>query len=75
MNKTARNERRRITATALNNLAVSLIVTGVIVPTVTLAYQLTYPQTSYWAAFAVMWFLFGIALHIISRRIVGRIEE
>ena len=43
MNKVARNERRRITATALNNLSVSLIVTGVIIPVVGLAYQMTYP--------------------------------
>ena len=75
MNKTASNERRRITATALNNLSVSLIVTGVIIPVVGLAYQMTYPQTRYWAAFAVMWLAMGIGLHLIARRIVGRIEE
>jgi hypothetical protein len=38
MNNTARNERTKITATAINNLAVALVVTGLIVPSVSLAY-------------------------------------
>lgn len=41
------NDRRKIIATAANKFAVSLIVTGVFVPVVTLAYQLTVPSTSY----------------------------
>lgn len=75
MNKTARNERRKITATALNNLAVSFVVTGVVVPIIGLAYTMTYPQDQIWFALAALWLMLGIGFHLVARRIVGRIEE
>jgi hypothetical protein len=75
MNKTARNERTKITATAINNLAVALTVTGVIVPSVGLASQLAVPRSGYWYAFALLWAAAGISLDLIARIILGRIEE
>ena len=74
-NKGVRNERRKITATALNNIAVSLVVTGLIVPAVSMANQLSYPQARFWWVFALFWLAIGVLLHIIARRVLGEIEE
>ena len=74
-NKTVRSERRKITATALNNVAVSFIVTGLVVPLVSVAYQLSFPRTRYWGLFAVMWLMCGLGLHLASRRMLGDIQE
>lgn len=75
LNKTARNERTKITATAFNNIAVALLVTGVIVPSVSLAYQFALPHSGYWYAFALLWGGAGVGFHLIARRILERIEE
>jgi hypothetical protein len=75
INKTARNEQRKITATAINNLAVSLIVTGVIVPVLTLVYQFTSPQATYWIGVALLCTVAGLVFHAVSRHLLRRIEE
>ena len=75
LNKAARNERRKITATAVNNVAVSLIVTGVIVPVLSLAYQFTGPRDIYWVGVATFCMVGGLALHLTSRHMLRRIEE
>ncbi len=74
-NKAARNERRKITATAVNNVGVAIIVTGIVVPSVSIAYQMTLPQTKYWSIFALLWLIRGLGLHAIARDLLGRIEE
>lgn len=74
-NKTARNDRRRLTATFLNTIAAAFVITGVIVPIISLAYQLTTPQTRYWPIFGVAWLGFGIGLHLIARHILKGVEE
>jgi hypothetical protein len=43
-NKAARNERRKFTS-GVNNSGVAFIVTGIVVPSVSFAYQMTLPQT------------------------------
>lgn len=53
--KAARNERRKITATAFNNLAVAFVVTGAIVPLVSYFYEMVAPKTTYWPVFVVLW--------------------
>ena len=75
LNKAGRNERRKITATAANNVAVSFFVTGIVLPVVSSAYQLSTPHTRYWGLFAVVWLAVGIIFHIVSRHILGGIEE
>lgn len=75
MNKAARNERRKITATAVNTLAVSMVVTGAVVPIVTLSYQLGEPKTRFWALFMLTWLAFGFGLHLVSRQILEGLEE
>jgi methylmalonyl-CoA mutase cobalamin-binding subunit len=73
--KTVHNEQLKLAATAFNNLGVAVIVTGIIVPVVALAYQTALPKTRYWAAFAVLWSLVGAVLHLIARRVIERLEE
>lgn len=75
MNTASRNERRKITATAVNNLAVALVVTGVIVPTVNLAGPAHLPTTGYAYAFALLWIAGGCVLHLAARHVLGRMEE
>ncbi len=43
--KTVHNEQLKLAATAFNNLGVAVIVTGIIVPVVALAYQTAVPKT------------------------------
>jgi uncharacterized membrane protein YdcZ (DUF606 family) len=62
LNKAARNEQRKITATAFNNIAVSFVVTGIVVPMVNMGYQMTLPRASYWAFFGGLWGVAGTAV-------------
>ena len=75
LSRTCRNEKRKITATALNNIAVSFIVTGVVVPVVSAAYRVSIPKTSLWWLFAVVWVATGLGFHVASRRMLEGIEE
>ena len=57
-------EQTKLTATALNNVAVSVIVTGVVVPAVAYGYGLTgAPAVSRWWLLAIAWFAGGVGLH------------
>ena len=63
-----RNEQLKLAATACNNLGVALVVTGVIAPTVALAYQVgTLPHGAYWPAFVLIWPTIGLLLHIVGQ--------
>ena len=73
--KPGRNERRKITATALNNLAAAFLVTGIIVPVVSTAYGLPSPKARYWPAFALLWLASGTGLHWAARHEAEGIEE
>ena len=44
------NEQRKLAATLFNNVAVAFIVTGFVVPIVSLAYPASAPKGRYWAA-------------------------
>ena len=73
--KAAHNDRRRLTATFLNTIGVAFVVTGVIVPAISLTYQLTTPQTRNWPLFGLVWFAFGIGLHLIGRQALKGVED
>ena len=69
------NERVKLTATALNNTAVAVIVTGVIVPSASFLYGLaTVPQARFWWLIALAWLVGGIALHAGARLALGRLK-
>ncbi|MBC7801320.1 MAG: hypothetical protein H7Z10_11915 [Gemmatimonadaceae bacterium] len=74
-NKAARNERRKLTATAINTIAMSLVVTGAVVPIVSLAYQVPLPQPMFWVLSVALWMTAGIGMHMIARLLLGGIEE
>ena len=57
--KTSLNETRKITAAALNNTAVSFIVSGLVLPMVIDAYQLSYSRTVLSWVVAVLWLDWG----------------
>jgi len=48
------NEQRKLAATLFNNVAVAFIVTGFVVPIVSLAYQAAAPRGRYWAAYVLL---------------------
>ncbi len=70
----ARNERRKLTANFLNNLASVFVATGVISPIITLASDTSHPKSGYWLAVLLMSLIFGASLHLAARRILAGVE-
>jgi len=75
VNKSARNERKKLLATTLNTLGLAFVVPGVILPLVTLLYGAEMPKASYWLVFALWWTTQAVLLHLSARTVLGRIEE
>jgi hypothetical protein len=73
--KVVRNEQLKLTATAINNLAVAFVVTGFIIPVAALAYQAAFPKTRYWAGFAILWIVAAVVLHYVARRVLEGVKE
>ena len=69
-----RNERMKLGATLFNNIAVALVVTGVIVPVVATAYQMSVPHGRFWLAYIVLWLMGAVANHQIGRNFLGRLK-
>ena len=74
-NQTARNDRRRLTANFINTIAAALVITGKVVPVISLTYRLATPQTRYWPVFLLAWLTVGIAMHMTARRVLSGVEE
>jgi hypothetical protein len=70
------NERTKLTATLLNNLAVASIVAGGLSPLAAFAYGLTPLHRDAWiiGLLSAVWILAGTALHLIARAILGRMQ-
>jgi fucose permease len=63
------NEQIKLAATALNNIGVASVVTGVTVPLVGRALSAAPPASSrYWGWFVALWFMFGVGCHLLGRR-------
>ena len=69
-----RNEKRKLAATALNNIAVATVVAGLVAPVIALGYQFSTPHGRYWLAFPVLWLLAACIIHQIARRQLERLE-
>lgn len=70
------NERWKLTATALNGLAIATSAGGVIAPLVAISYGLPNATRGlYPIAVSLVWLSTAIALHLIARRILGRLRE
>ena len=74
-NLTARNDRRRLTANFINTIAAALVITGSVVPVISLTYSLPTPKTGFWPVFLLVWLTIGIATHMTARRVLSGVEE
>jgi hypothetical protein len=72
------NERVKLTATWVNAIAAAAVVTGVIAPltAVMLGVQVFGAVSGRtFTIAATIWFLFGLALHLVARHVLGRLQE
>ena len=70
------NERWKLTATALNGVAIGVMVAGFIAPIIAVSYDVsTTPTSGYFVAIGTVWFSTAIALHIVARALLGRLKE
>jgi hypothetical protein len=69
------NERIKLLATALNNMAVATVITAVVGPFVGLLNGSQAAAVGAWWAFSgALWFLAGIALHLGAQMVLGRLR-
>ncbi len=75
LNKAARNERLKITATWLNGSAIAALAVGCFAPITAFATGTVPVTIDRLALLAAVWLFVSLALHVVSRQILGRIEE
>ncbi len=69
------NERIKLLATALNNMAVATVITAVVGPTVGILNGVSSPAiTAWWVLSGLLWFLAGIGLHLVGQGALGRLK-
>jgi hypothetical protein len=61
------NEQLKLATTAINNIGVASVVTGVVVPLVSHVAASAPPGNRYWAFFMVLWAIVGFGCHITGR--------
>jgi hypothetical protein len=62
-----RNERIKLLATALNNLALAFAISGVVVPII--------GGRPFGGLLTLVWFVLGAALHLCAQVVLGRLQE
>jgi hypothetical protein len=76
MNKAARNERAKLTATWLNGVSIAAVAVGGIGPTVAVIIGTVAPLVIRDVLLAgIAWLLLALSLHMAGRMILRRIEE
>ena len=68
------NEQTKLTCTALNNIAVATVVTGVVVPLISGLSQPTFLPLWVRPAAIIWWLGFGMLVHASARQIMRRIK-
>ena len=69
------NERIKLTATALNNVAVATIVTALIAPAASFLYgTANLAAGHWWLVIGVAWLTGGVALHLAARWVLGSLQ-
>ena len=69
------NERIKLLATALNNMAVATVITAVLGPIVGILNGSPGPAiTAWWVAGGILWLLAGIGLHLVAQGALGRLR-
>ncbi len=61
------NEKLKLAVTAINNIGVAAVVTGVVVPMVSRLTTATPTGNRYWLLFTVLWALLGLGCHMTGR--------
>jgi hypothetical protein len=70
------NERRKLTATALNSVAITIAAAGFIAPIVAVSYGMPgAPGSLYFAAVSAVWLFAAVGLHLIARAMLGGLKE
>ena len=72
--KLIHNEQSKLSATAVNNVAVAFVVVGIVTPLVSFAQSPTIPATAATFAISLAWLLTGAILHLAARLILVRLE-
>jgi hypothetical protein len=68
------DERTKLFAAALNNVAVATLITGVIAPAANFLYGLTNsPGGHFWPVVASCWFFCGVILRLAARLVLGKL--
>jgi hypothetical protein len=83
LGKAARNEHRKIIATFYNNIAVGILVAGVLVPALSLVISLPFAShrgvsrdgVEFALGFLGIAVIASVSLHLTARRIVAQIED
>ena len=68
------NEQLKLAAMFFNNVAVTFVAAGVIVPAIATAYQTGAPQGRFWIVYVILWVVMAIGNHLIGRTILSRIK-
>lgn len=67
------NEQTKLTATAINNLAVAIWIAGIVGPAVGFLYGAPGPEThGWWFLIGVVWLSVGFGLHMFARAFLRR---
>jgi hypothetical protein len=70
------NERWKLTATALNSIAVATMAAGVVAPLVAVSYGVsTAPGSAFFVAMGAVWLFAAVCIHIVARAILGGLKE
>lgn len=69
------NERVKLTATTLNNIAIAAVVAGFVAPVAGVLYGLAAaPASRFWYLVALAWLATGVILHLASRSLLGELR-
>ena len=70
------NERIKLLAAALNNIAVATIVAGIVGPAAGVSYGLSGAGPNrWWFVAGIIWFLAGVGLHYSAQQVLRRLKE
>jgi len=61
-------------ANLFNNIATAFVVSGFVVPLVTVAYGNVISKAPYWALYGLLWLIMGALMHLIARWKLGDVE-
>lgn len=69
------NERTKLLATALNNIAVATLATAIIAPVAGLLYGSSSMASSWWPVVGLVWMVMRASLHVAAHYVLGRLQE